>query len=83
MQRSAPATVTKPHGDFDSVKREQDYCALCVAVEAKVRKVGDVRGASSKEKGGRNAMHVWEVVLAEFEINDLNMCCSLGFIRNF
>ena len=28
------------------------------------------------ERGGMNAMHVWEVVLAGFEINDLNMCYS-------
>lgn len=28
------------------------------------------------DRGGMNAMHVWEVVLAGFEINDLNMCYS-------
>lgn len=33
------------------------------------------KGKSEQGRGeGMNAMRVWEVVLARFEINDLNMC---------
>lgn len=68
------SSVTKPHGDFDSLKGEQDYSALGVAV--KLERVRWSRGERGGDGGGMNAMHVWEVVLAGFEINDLNMCYS-------
>lgn len=38
--------------------------------------VGGKKGKAGGERKGMNAMHVWEVVLAGFEINDLNMCYS-------
>lgn len=54
---------------FDSATREQDYLAEseCLWRESE-------HGAGGEGRGGglRNAMHVWEVVLAGFEINDLH-----------
>lgn len=47
--------------------------ALCVAVKLER---GEGERERERETGGMNAMHVWEVVLAGFEINDLNMCYS-------
>lgn len=67
--RACVSTVTKPHGGFDSLEGEQDYCALCVTVKLET---GEEQ--AWEMRGGMNAMHVWEVVLARFEFNDLNMC---------
>lgn len=69
------SSVTKPHGDFDSLKREQDYCCSLCRCEASACTQEKGKGRE-RETGGMNAMHVWEVVLAGFEINDLNMCYS-------
>lgn len=52
------------------LKREQDYSYLWTFQER------GKKGKAGGERKGMNAMHVWEVVLAGFEINDLNMCYS-------
>lgn len=67
--------VTKLHGDFDSVKREQDCSAS--QRDARCRVCMSEKGESEQgRRRGVSAMRVWEVVLARFKINDLNMCSS-------
>lgn len=63
---------------FDSVKRKQAYSCLTQgrkAVQCREHRVF-IWGVNRTEspRGVLNAAHVWEVVLARFEINDLNMC---------
>lgn len=54
---------------FDSATREQDYLAESECLWRESEHVGGVWG---RGRGLRNAMHVWEVGLAGFEINDLD-----------
>lgn len=69
-------TVTKPHGDFWFTEKRTGLLLLQSDAESK-QSVYDGEGKEwARERGGMNAMHVWEVVLAGFKINDLNMCYS-------
>lgn len=60
-------TVTKPHGDFWFRDKRT---GLSGSFETQRASVSEGRVNTG---GVMNAMHVWEVGLAGFEINDLNM----------
>lgn len=56
---------------FDSATREQDYLAPLETWSVSEGRVNT--GVCGGGGGLMNAMHVWEVVLAGFEINDLDV----------